>query len=55
VFTFGDQQVVAFVALSGSGARYLGPGVDFWEHQGEAAVTWYGTKMTCKPQNGRGE
>jgi uncharacterized protein len=55
VFTFGDQQVVAFVALTGSGARYLGPGVDFWEHQGEAAVTWYGTKMTCKPQKGRGE
>jgi uncharacterized protein len=55
VFIFGDRGVIAFVARTGSGARYLGPGVDFWEHQGEAAVTWSGTKMICKPQRSGGE
>ena len=24
--------------------------VDFWEHQGEAAVTWAGVKYLCKPK-----
>jgi len=35
---------------SGSGAHYQGRNESFWEHQGEALVTWgYGAKeMTCK-------
>jgi uncharacterized protein/heat shock protein HslJ len=48
LFTQADLQVVALVLPSGSGARYGAPGFEFWEHQGEAAVTWNGQKFTCK-------
>jgi uncharacterized protein len=47
VLTYGDRQVVALVVPSRSGARYQAPGVDFWEHQGEATVTWGGESFTC--------
>lgn len=49
VLTFGDDQVIAFVAASASGARYTAKMVEFWEHQGEAAVNWFGTMLTCRP------
>jgi uncharacterized protein len=49
LLTFGDQKATAFVAPSGSGARYTADGVEFWEHQGEATIDWRGTKMTCAP------
>jgi uncharacterized protein len=48
VLTFGDRQEVAFLTRSGSGARYTNPRVDFWEHHGEAAVTWSGETYSCK-------
>lgn len=51
VFIWGEDQVVAFQAPSGSGARYEGRQVDFWEHQGEAAIDWRGRKMICKPRD----
>ena len=44
----GQDQVIAFLARSGSGARYEGRNVELWEHHGEAAVTWNGRQMTCK-------
>ena len=44
----GSDKAIAFVAMSGSGARYTAPGIEYWEHQGEAAVTWHGKKFTCK-------
>jgi uncharacterized protein len=44
----GPDQVIAYQAISGSGARYLGPNVEFWEHQGEATVTWSDQQLTCK-------
>lgn len=47
VLTFGDKQEIVFAALSGSGARYTNKQVDFWEHHGEAAVTWSGRSFTC--------
>jgi uncharacterized protein len=50
VLSFGDDQVIAFVAPSGSGARYLAESVEFWEHQGEATVDWFGTELTCIPR-----
>lgn len=50
VLTMGDKQVIALVAPSGSGAKYTAPGVEFWEHQGEAAVKWSGSNLTCKPR-----
>lgn len=49
VITFGDDQVIAFTAVSGSGAKYTAANVEFWEHQGEARVDWFGTKLTCTP------
>jgi uncharacterized protein len=44
----GNDHAVALIAMSGSGSRYTAPGIEYWEHQGEAAVTWRGAKMTCK-------
>ena len=46
-FTFDGRTVTAFVARSGSGARYEGPSVSYWEHQGEASVVWFGRTMKC--------
>jgi uncharacterized protein len=47
----GDSVSLMYQQPSGSGTRYQGRNESFWEHQGEAAVTWgYGAKeMTCKP------
>lgn len=44
----GVDQVVAFLARSGSGAKYEAANVSFWEHHGEARLTWYGLELTCK-------
>ena len=49
--TNDEGQVIAFLARSGSGARYEGRNVSFWEHQGEAMLTWWGKEMTCKAPN----
>lgn len=43
----GRKHVVAFVALSGSGARYTADGVEYWEHQGEARLRWRGRDLKC--------
>jgi uncharacterized protein/heat shock protein HslJ len=48
VLTYGNDQVIAFLAPSASGAKYVATNMEFWEHHGEATVNWYGTKMTCK-------
>lgn len=48
VLTIGDRQVVAFIARSGSGARYTAKDVEFWEHHGEATIEWFGNKFTCQ-------
>jgi uncharacterized protein len=50
VITYGDDQVIAFLAPSGSGARYVAANVEFWEHQGEATVDWFGTQLVCRPR-----
>lgn len=47
VLTRGQDQVVAFVARSGSGARYTADGVEFWEHQGQVSIDWFGTRLAC--------
>ena len=49
LLTFDGNRVVMLVEPSGSGARYGAPGVEFWEHQGEAKFTWHGAQYTCKP------
>lgn len=48
VLTFGNLQTIAFALPSGSGARYGNQNVDFWEHHGEATVTWNGKSFTCQ-------
>jgi uncharacterized protein len=45
---YGSEQTIVLIERSGSGARYGAPGYEYWEHQGEAAVTWRGKPFTCK-------
>ncbi|WP_245622567.1 MliC family protein [Pseudoxanthomonas dokdonensis] len=47
VLTWGDDQTIVFPRRAASGARYGRSGVDFWEHQGEVKVDFYGTTLTC--------
>lgn len=51
--TYKGEQSLMLLAQSDSGTRYQGRNESFWEHQGEARVTWgYGAKeMTCKKRN----
>ena len=49
VLTVGNDQVIAFLARSGSGARYTAANVEFWEHQGVATLEWFGKKLACAP------
>jgi len=46
----GDSVSLMFLERSGSGARYQGRNESFWEHHGEAMVTWgYGApEMHCR-------
>lgn len=53
VLTFGEDQVIAYRAKSGSGARYQGRIVSFWEHQGEVSVEWVDAKFVCRPLSAR--
>ena len=48
----GDSVSLMFLQPGGSGARYEGRNETFWEHQGDASVTWgYGApEMRCKKQ-----
>jgi uncharacterized protein len=46
-FTHAGRTVTAYVQRSGSGARYGGPNISYWEHQGEASVVWFGRSMKC--------
>jgi len=51
VLTYGDDQTIVIAQPSGSGSKYGREGVEFWEHQGEAKVKWYGAELTCQPAN----
>ena len=46
----GDSVSLLYLQPSGSGAKYQGSNVTFWEHGGEALITWgYGApEMHCK-------
>jgi uncharacterized protein len=46
-FAHDGRTVTAFIQRSGSGARYGGPSISYWEHQGEASVVWFGHPMKC--------
>jgi uncharacterized protein len=45
----GDQVSLMYLQPAASGTRYQGPNESFWEHQGEAVITWgYGApEMRC--------
>jgi uncharacterized protein len=46
----GDSTSLMTIAESGSGSKYVGGNESYWEHQGEATITWgYGApEMHCK-------
>lgn len=46
----GDSVSLMYAQPSGSGAKYQGRNESFWEHQGEAVVTWgyEAPEMRCK-------
>jgi len=46
--TVGNRQTIAFAVPTGSGAHYTNDAVDFWDHHGEATITWSGVKYVCK-------
>ncbi|MEM7023609.1 MAG: MliC family protein [Pseudomonadota bacterium] len=43
----GDQTFTIPQAISGSGARYVGDGIEFWNKGRDAMVEWQGTKLEC--------
>jgi membrane-bound inhibitor of C-type lysozyme len=43
----GEQQFTLPHVLSGSGARYLGDGIEFWSKGRDAMVDWRGQKFSC--------
>jgi uncharacterized protein len=47
VLTYGEDQTIVFRSRAASGARYTASGVEFWEHQGEATVDFYGIMLRC--------
>jgi membrane-bound inhibitor of C-type lysozyme len=43
----GNQTFTLPQAMSGSGARYLGDGIEFWNKGRDAMVDWQGQKLSC--------
>ncbi|KJK06031.1 MULTISPECIES: MliC family protein [Pseudomonas] len=48
VLTYGDDQTIAMAQPAASGSKYGAEGVEFWEHQGEATVKWFGAELSCQ-------
>ena len=44
----GDRTVLGTQVRAASGAKYEGANLMFWEHQGEAQVTWMKAELKCK-------
>lgn len=49
VMTWGNDQAIVFPQPAASGAKYGRVGIEYWEHQGEASVDFFGNKLSCKP------
>jgi uncharacterized protein len=49
VMTLGNDQAIVFPQPAASGAKYGRVGVEYWEHQGEASVDFFGNKLSCRP------
>ena len=43
----GDQTFTIPQAMSASGARYVGDGIEFWNKGRDAMVDWQGTRFSC--------
>jgi len=43
-----DARYLLLRSESGSGAKYRGDGVEFWEHHGEATLVAHGKKSVCR-------
>jgi len=52
VAEYGDRVSLMYSQPSGSGTRYEGRNETFWEHQGEAMITWgfEAPTMKCRPR-----
>ena len=46
----GDRTVLGMQVRAASSAKYEGANLMFWEHQGDAQVTWMKLELKCKPQ-----
>ena len=44
----GDRTLLGTQVRAASGAKYEGANLMFWEHQGEAQVTWMNVDLKCK-------
>ena len=44
----GEQTFTLPQAISASGARYLGDGIEFWNKGNDAMVDWQGQKFSCR-------
>ncbi|AJR09161.1 DUF1311 domain-containing protein [Photobacterium gaetbulicola] len=48
VLTRGDDQVIALAQPMASGIKYLGQNVEYSEHQGEIAISWFDNTFECQ-------
>ncbi|MEY4095695.1 MAG: hypothetical protein RLZZ53_2894 [Acidobacteriota bacterium] len=46
-FVRGDRTVIGYLVKTGSGARYEGQNMSFWNKGKEATVTWLGEQLEC--------
>lgn len=49
VITFGNDQAIIFPQPAASGTQFGRKGITYREHQGKAAVDFYGIKLECTP------
>ncbi|MBD9480380.1 MliC family protein [Pseudoxanthomonas sp. PXM02] len=49
IMALGNDQAIVFPQPAASGAKYGRVGVEYWEHQGEASVDFFGTRLSCTP------
>jgi uncharacterized protein len=51
---YGNESTILYRQPTGSGARYEGRNISFWEHHGEATLVWgYGApELQCRVERG---
>lgn len=53
LITYGNDQVVAILRPSGTGAKYTASAVQLWDQQYEVLLTWSRKKLRCQPRTTR--